>query len=532
MATISENLQSLKTVKQNIRAELEKKGVDMMSVPFSSYASKISEISVGTNDKPTEGKSAIIVYAKNNLGEVVTNVTITITGGGNTYTAISDNNGRVFQEVDAGTYTVSVGNKEMHVAPDSQSVVAEVNETKYVYMIYTVTTLTVIVKKEDGTAVVGANVSIDGILAGATNESGTFSQVISVGEHTVQMGAIDGEYYTPEPQTITTTLGQNSIVTMTYNRIKTALVIYAMDNGGKAIVGAEVSVTGDGTYSGITDDTGLYYVEVPAGSYTISVNDLSGYTTPESQSVSVVYGQELEVDMVYVVAISRVFGENNWSTISNISAEISTNNMTSAQVEETYGWKPGDLKSETLSTGEVIELQIIGFNHDDKSDETGKAGITLQMKNCLSVKYQMEAHYSTDAKNGWGSTQMRNKTFPVIKSTLPQDLQDVIVLVNKKYYKKSIGVATATDDLFLLDEIELFGSKVVENSQAYGLVYEYWENKTSNDRIKNVGAKASRWWLRSYESKWSTYVNVAATGDAESGSSTNTEMGVSFALCV
>jgi hypothetical protein len=316
MATISENLQSLKTVKQDIRAELEKKGVDMMFVPFGSYASKISEISVGTNDKPTEGKSAIIVYAKNNLGEVIRNVTVTITGGGNTYTATSDNNGRVFQEVDAGTYTVSVGYKEMHVAPESQSVVAEVNETKYVYMTYTATTLTVIVKKDDGTPVVGAFVvaeikeSTSSIrhASGNTKDNGEVVFVLKPGTGTVRVTTTIDEYHTPEEQPVTVVGGQNTTVMMTYNRIKTALVIYAMDNGGGAIVGAEVTVTGDGNYSGVTDDTGLFYQEVPAGNYTISVNDQSGYTTPTSQSVSVVYGQELEVDMVYILESTPIYG--------------------------------------------------------------------------------------------------------------------------------------------------------------------------------------------------------------------------------
>lgn len=316
MATISENLQSLKTVKQDIRAELEKKGVDMMFVPFGSYASKISEISVGTNDKPTEGKSAIIVYAKNNLGEVIRNVTVTITGGGNTYTATSDNNGRVFQEVDAGTYTVSVGYKEMHVAPESQSVVAEVNETKYVYMTYTATTLTVIVKKDDGTPVVGAFVvaeikeSTSSIrhASGNTKDNGEVVFVLNPGTGTVRVTTTIDEYYTPEEQLVTVVGGQNTTVMMTYNRIKTALVIYAMDNGGGAIVGAEVTVTGDGNYSGVTDDAGLFYQEVPAGNYTISVNDQSGYTTPTSQSVSVAYGQELEVDMVYILESTPIYG--------------------------------------------------------------------------------------------------------------------------------------------------------------------------------------------------------------------------------
>lgn len=36
-------------------------------------------------------------------------------------------------------------------------------------------------------------------------------------------------------------------------------------------------------------------------------------------------------------------------------------------------------------------MQIIGYNHDDKSDGSSKAGITFQMKNCLATTYLMNS---------------------------------------------------------------------------------------------------------------------------------------------
>jgi hypothetical protein len=43
-------------------------------------------------------------------------------------------------------------------------------------------------------------------------------------------------------------------------------------------------------------------------------------------------------------------------------------------------------------------MRIIGFNHDDLSDGSGKAGITLGMTHCLNTKYKMND--SNRAQNG------------------------------------------------------------------------------------------------------------------------------------
>ena len=52
MATINENLLSLKTAKDNIKIAIESKGQDLTNVPFTEYAGKISEIESGGSDVP------------------------------------------------------------------------------------------------------------------------------------------------------------------------------------------------------------------------------------------------------------------------------------------------------------------------------------------------------------------------------------------------------------------------------------------------------------------------------------------------
>ncbi len=221
------------------------------------------------------------------------------------------------------------------------------------------------------------------------------------------------------------------------------------------------------------------------------------------------------------LTFSRVFSENSWSTISTVSAEISANNMTSSQVAETYGWNIGDTIDITLTTGEVIQMRIIGFNHDNLSDGSGKAGITLEMVSSLNTAYKLN---STETVRPYTSTTMYTTTLPTIKATLPEKCQNIIKLVDKTTY----GTISSMD-LFLLSEKELTNSNSF-SSNSEGDVYEYWKYKTSSDMIKHN--TSTSWWLRtSFSSKAQCIVNGTGVLYKSNGNAM-TARGLSFAFCV
>lgn len=242
------------------------------------------------------------------------------------------------------------------------------------------------------------------------------------------------------------------------------------------------------------------------------------------------------------VTFSRTFSENTPAQISAVSALISANNMTSTQVAETYGWNIGDKISYKLSTNENVEMRIIGFNHDDKSDGTGKAGITLDMTHCLAKKYVM--NNSKTNTGGYAVSVIKTSTIPKIKATLPQEWQDIIKLVNKKsanggvYYTETL---TLSEDLFLLSQIEVFGTKAntAQDNINEGTQYEYWNGKADADRIKKYDTNADgvvdtafNWWLRSsYYDNAIAFCNCRYIGSS-GNSNANTQNCVSFAFCV
>ena len=238
----------------------------------------------------------------------------------------------------------------------------------------------------------------------------------------------------------------------------------------------------------------------------------------------------------------RVFGNNTPLQISTVSEEISKNGYNSTQVAEIYGWNLGDIISIPLTTGENIELQIIGINHDTKSDGSGKAGITLQMVNRLATTYPMNST-STNA-GGYSASVIKTETLPTFKALLPQEWQNIIKLVDKKSangggtnYTETL---TSSEDLFLLSEIEMFGTiAYAQNGTDEGNIYEYWDEKTNSDKIKQYDTNADSivdtaviWWLRSCSSTQNNrFCTVNRSGNANVTASTLSE-GISFAFCI
>ena len=306
---------------------------------------------------------------------------------------------------------------------------------------------------------------------------------------------------------------------------------------GELVNGAEVTISGNGqTFTGITNEQGVFAQgDLQPATYTIIVADIEGFKTPSEQSVEVYEDTQNNVEFTYLekpqgIEFDRVFGNNSPAIISAVSAEISANNMTSAEVEATYGWKLGDTISYQLTTGENVEMRIIGFNHDDKSDGSGKAGITLQMTHCLNTFYRM------GNKSRWRDSIIRNTTLPNVMSTMPQGWQDIIVQVNKR----SVDVITI-DTLFLLSEMELTGK--YKNSYGginEGSQYEYWVGKSTQSRIllydknsDNIPETPADWVLRSqYKTEADTTNTCINSSGGIEGFDIYSNNGISYACCV
>lgn len=231
---------------------------------------------------------------------------------------------------------------------------------------------------------------------------------------------------------------------------------------------------------------------------------------------------------VYEVALpahSKTFGENTPAQISAVSSYISENNLTTQQVYDTFGWSIGD----SVSMSGFGYVYIIGFNHDDKSDGSGKAGITLfnyrnntcSMSEGLVNKYsESDLHADFTEMNCFGK--------------LPDAWCSVIVPVRKyaSFYDPSVGAAYNNSDsellscnLFLLSRTELSGNVVASKTERLGeRQYAYF----SDGLYSSFGG----WTRDAYSDNYFYRFSLNANG-YENGANLCTESDVvHFAFCV
>ena len=177
--------------------------------------------------------------------------------------------------------------------------------------------------------------------------------------------------------------------------------------------------------------------------------------------------------------------------------------------------------STKLTNGKTLEYRIVGINHDDLADGSGKAGLTFEATNTVLGAQRMNA---TDTNvGGWEKSELRSRlNSGDLWSLLPAEIQSKVKSVKKMTDNKCGGTAgtpsATTDKVFLLSSTEVWG-----DMQSDGTQYEFYKSKgvtTSN----YSGASSSRHhWTRSVYPNNSTYFRlVHSVGDWTSNYATNT----------
>lgn len=218
-------------------------------------------------------------------------------------------------------------------------------------------------------------------------------------------------------------------------------------------------------------------------------------------------------DITFAPPYDPVFANNTWEQI----IEACHNN----EVPDT--WKVADQKPMTIN-GVDYQIDIIGKNHDDYSDGSGKAPLTFQLHDCYGEEKNM--HGADTNTVGWTSCAMRRVHLPAILSKMPTEVQNGIREVNKKTSPGggSNNINTTADKLFLLSEKEVFGTSKYTAYQE-GAQYEYY--KESNKTNKSNAF----WWLRSpYVSNTKYFCFVDYNGTLYYGFASEAHR-VSFAFC-
>lgn len=299
----------------------------------------------------------------------------------------------------------------------------------------------------------------------------------------------------------------------------------------------------NGVESGAQKNT-VTKVQGKTGAVTLSISDIIG-STPIGDEFTPIY-----YDGSQFVAKEITLESADWHTIAKISAAGKASEYFSV----------GDEKTISLETGESVTVQILGFNHDDKADGSGKAGITFGMKNLLATKYSMNS--SNTNTGGWDSSAMRSSTMATLLSQLPPDLRSSIKAVSKKAMvgggsssSPATSVQTSTDSIWLLAVAEIASATSLENSswstlktyasayEAEGTQYALFKNLIGDadiysaqsaliKKLSNGSGSASFWWLRSAYPTNSTNFHYVYVGGYVNNYYASYSNGVCFGFCV
>ena len=199
------------------------------------------------------------------------------------------------------------------------------------------------------------------------------------------------------------------------------------------------------------------------------------------------------------------------------------------------------------------QFTIIGHEHDNlKTTSSGgktKALLTLQTDRIL-YKNTTDATYSSNYPavadeggymeptntnvNGWKNCPRRTWCNDVFLAALPAAIKSLVKTVNKltSAGNQSATIDTTEDDVFLLSEIEIFGT--VTNSKAgEGSQYEYYQTASNICKKPSYTSYASaRWWERSpYASNATYFCHVHVDGTTNCGSASSA-LGLAPAFCI
>ena len=149
--------------------------------------------------------------------------------------------------------------------------------------------------------------------------------------------------------------------------------------------------------------------------------------------------------------------------------------------------------SAKLTNGKTMTYRIIGINHDDLADGSGKAGLAFLITNDAVGVHRMNAT-GTNA-GGWEKSELRAKmNSGEIWSLLPGDFQSKVKTVRKLTNNvgggranKNAAVTATADRLFLLSYSEIVPTSIWASDYPWtsseGTQYEAFKGKCTNSGV-------------------------------------------------
>nr|DAF39444.1 MAG TPA: hypothetical protein [Caudoviricetes sp.] len=190
-------------------------------------------------------------------------------------------------------------------------------------------------------------------------------------------------------------------------------------------------------------------------------------------------------------------------------------------------------------------VYIIGFNHNAEKEDNGIAfqGFKVTDKGtdiCLTDSDYSSSHTSgtwfsmnntTTNVGGWEASLMRKNVMPLIKAAFPADLQAAIKpsTIFTAPNTGDIELTATEDEVFLLAEYEVFGTRKLASTQEPIYLKQYTYYSDGNSKVKyqhNATSTAAIWWERSPYSGDSVGFLYVSNGGSGAGGGASASYGV------
>lgn len=320
-----------------------------------------------------------------------------------------------------------------------------------------------------------------------------------------------------------------------------------------------VTRAGDGKITVESSDTSVATVSLSGTTVTVrSVNDKTGTATI---TVKVAAGtnhtapsnKTCAVSCEFLPAVGTALNDISWEDIGRIS---------DAGLASSY-FSVGDRKAVALS-GTVGSLSlsgtyycyIIGIDHNSSKEGTNRihfqfgytaasGGVHIAFIDSTYGSSSSSACFHMNSSNtnsgGWSSSYARGTLCPAFKSAMPSDLQAVLKTTTK--YSDNTGggsntasyVTATSEEVFLLAEFEVFGTRSYANSAEKNYQAQYAWYSAGNSKVRyrhsSTGSTAP-WWLRSVFAGNSYNFCIVYTSGSADYAGANYSLGFAPAFCV
>ena len=250
------------------------------------------------------------------------------------------------------------------------------------------------------------------------------------------------------------------------------------------------------------------------------------------------------------------FNEASWSYIKSATVSGKASSY----------WKVGDRKEVVLNgavgngktfSNTTTYCYILGFDHNTSVESNGEHTIHIgfgasalndgayiaycdsQYGYAVSSTGYFSINTSLTNSGGWNSCQIKSTICPAFKNALPSDLQSNIRAVTKwQNNGHSTEGQSSSNEIWLLSEMEIFGSASKSNYTANQVQYDFYKGVTGWSAAPKIKYKdtdtstAAVWWERSAISSSSynfCYVNMSGSA---SGNRADISYGFAPCLCL